>query len=152
MDALSALRHDQKPAPPIHDLLRSFAIGDPDILCALAARLPAAADLDDPTRAARTVLGQWFAGLLDRPDVDAEEAFLLGRAAFVALGGGGRWPGALLAEEPPAELCAKLRQGLPLPCPDAAQTVMVIQSLDPPSPLAGLAAWFRGRPRPARPA
>ncbi|MGH6929806.1 MAG: hypothetical protein ACREEV_15925 [Dongiaceae bacterium] len=152
MDALSALRHDQQPAPPILDLLRSFGIGDPNVLCALAARLPAAADSDDPTRAARTVLGQWFAPLLDRPDVDVEDAFLLGRAVFVALGGAGRWPRALLTEEAPEELCAKLRRGLPLPCPDAAQTVMIIQSLDPPSPLTGFAAWFRGRPRPVHPA
>lgn len=152
MDALSALRHDQQPAPPILDLLRSFGIGDPNILYALAGRLPAPADIDDPTRAARTVLGQWFARLLDRPDVDAEDAFLLGRAVFVALGGSARWPRALLAEDAPEELCAKLRQSLPLPCPAAAQTVMVIQSLDSPAPLAGVAAWFRGRSRPARPA
>lgn len=152
MDALSALRHDQQPAPPILDLLRSFGIGDPSILCALAARLPAPADIDDPTRAARIVLGQWFAGLLGRADLEAEEAFLLGRAAFVALGGGNRWAKALLADDAPDELCAKLRQSLPLPCPTAAQTVMVIQSLDPPAPLAGFAAWFHGRQRPARPA
>ncbi len=152
MDALSALRHDQQPAPPILDLLRSFGIGDPNILHALAGRLPAPADIDDPTRAARTVLGQWFVRLLDRPDVDAEDAFLLGRAVFVGLGGSVRWPRALLAEDAPDELCAKLRQSLPLPCPTAAQTVMVIQPLDAPAPLAGVAAWFRGRPRPARPA
>jgi hypothetical protein len=152
MDALSALRHDQQPAPPILDLLRSFGIDDPHTLYALAARLPAPADIDDPARAARIVLGQWFARLLGRPDLEAEEAFLLGRAAFVALGGDGRWAKALLADDAADELCAKLRQSLPLPCPTAAQTVMLVQSLDPPAPLAGFAAWFGGRARPVRPA
>jgi hypothetical protein len=152
MDALSALRHDQQPAPAILDLLRSFGIVDPNALHELAARLPAPADIDDPTRAARTVLGQWFVRLVDRPDVDAEDAFLFGRAVFVASGGSVRWPRALLTEDAPDELCAKLRQSLPLPCPAAAQTVMVVQSLEVPAPLAGVAAWFRGQSRPVRPA
>jgi hypothetical protein len=152
MDALSALRHDQQPAPPILDLLRSFGIDDPNILDSLAARLPAPADIDDPTRAARTMLGQWFAQVLDQPDLESEEAFLLGRAVFVAVGGGGRWAKALLADDAPDELCTKLRQSLPFPCPTAAQTVMVVQSLDPPAPLAGFATWFGGGTRPVRPA
>lgn len=152
MDALSALRHDQQLAPPILDLLRSLGIDDPNILYTVAAKLPAPADIDDPARAARVVLGQWFARLLDRPDLDAEEAFLLGRAGFVALAGGSRWADALLAEDTPAELCTKLQQSLPLPCPTAAQTVMLVQSLDPPTPVAGFAALFRGRQRPVRPA
>jgi hypothetical protein len=152
MDALSALRHDQQPAPPILDLLRSFGIDDPNLLYALAARLPAPADIDDPARAARIVLGQWFARLLDRPDMESEDLFLLGRAVFVALGGGSRWAKALLADDAPDELCAKLRQSLPLPCPTAAQTVMLVQSLDTATPLADFAGWFGGRPRPVRPA
>jgi hypothetical protein len=152
MDALSALRHDQQPAPPVLDLLRSLGIDDPNILYALAAKLPAPADVDDPARAARVVLGQWFARLLDRPDLEAEEAFLLGRAGFVALAGGSRWGNALLADDTPAELCVELRQNLPLPCPTAAQTLMLVQSLDPPAPVAGFVALFRGRQRPVRPA
>ena len=152
MDALSALRHDQQPAPPILDLLRSLGIDDPNVLYALAAKLPAPLDIDDPARAARIVLGQWFAGLLERPDLEPEEAFLIGRAAFVALGGGGRWAETLLADDAGDELCANLRQTLPIPCPTAAQTVMLVQSLDPPAPIAGLAAWFGGGQRPVRPA
>jgi hypothetical protein len=152
MDALSTVRHDQQPAPPVLDLLRSFGIDDPNVLSALAAKLPAPADIDDPARAARIVLGQWFAHLLDRPDLDPEEAFLLGRAGFVAVAGGSRWAKALLTDDTAGELCAKLRQSLPLPCPTAAQTVMLVQSLDPPTPFAALAAWFRGRQRPVRPA
>jgi hypothetical protein len=151
MDALSALRHDELPAPPILDLLRSFGIADPSMLHMLAARLPAPADIDDPARAARIMLGQWFARLIDQPDMDAEDAFLAGRLAFVGLDGATRWPKALLAEDAPDELCDNLRQRQPLPCPTAAQTVMLIQSLDPPAPMAALVGWLR-RPRSVRPA
>jgi hypothetical protein len=152
MDALSALRHEQQPAPPILDLLRSLGIGDPNLLYALAARLPAPADMHDPAHAARIVLGQWFGRLLDRPELDAEEAFRLGRAAFVALDGGNRWAKSLMADDVPEDLCTKLRQCLPLPCPAAAQTVMLAQTLDPSAAAAALAGWLRGRPRPVRPA
>lgn len=152
MDALSAVRHDHQPAPLILDLLRSFGIPDANALYALAARLPAVADVDDPTRAARMIIGQWFARVLDRPDLEAEEAFRLGRAAFVALDGDRRWPKALLADDAPGELAEQMRRSLPSPCPAAAQAVMVIQSLDPPAPFAAGAAWLRGRLMPARPA
>jgi len=152
MDALSALRHDHQPAPPILDLLRSFGIGDPNLLHALAARLPAPTDIDDPTRAARVVLGQWFARLLDRPDLDAEDAFRLGRAAFVALGNDRRWAAGLLDENAADELRARLRDCLPHACPVAAQTVMLVQPLDPPAPIAALAGLLRGRAGTVRPA
>jgi hypothetical protein len=152
MDALSALRHDQQPAPPILDLLRSLGIADPNVLYALAANLPAPSDVDDPARTARIVLGQWFARLLDRPDLEPEEAFVLGRAAFVALGGDGRWARALLTDDISDELCTTMRQNLPIPCPSAAQTVMLVQSLDAPAPVASLTGWLRGRHTPVRPA
>jgi hypothetical protein len=152
MDALSALRHDQHPAPPIVDLLRSLGIADPNLLRSLAVRLPAPADIHDPTRAARIVIGQWFARVVENPDVDAEDAFRLGRAAFVALDGGSRWAGALLDDSAPAELRTKLRQYLPRCCPAAAQTVMLVQPLDPPVPMAAIAGWFRGRAGTVRPA
>ncbi|MGE0117764.1 MAG: hypothetical protein AB7S71_00890 [Dongiaceae bacterium] len=150
MDALSAVRHDHQPAPPILDLLRSFGIADANALYALAARLPAAADVDDPTRAARTIIGRWFARLLDRADLEAEEAFRLGRAAFVALDGGSLWPKALLSDDVPGELAEQIRRSLPAPCPAAAQAVMVVQSLGPPAPFAAGAAWLRGRLMPVR--
>lgn len=152
MDALSALRDGQHPAPPIVDLLRSFGIGDPSLLRSLAARLPAPADIHDPTRAARIAIGQWFARVIENPDFDAEDAFRLGRAAFVALDGGRRWANALLEDDAPDELRAKLRQCLPRSCPDAAQTLMLVQPLDPPVPMAAFAGWFRGRPGTVRPA
>lgn len=150
MDALSVARHDHPPAPPILDLLRSFGIADANALYALAARLPASTDIDDPTRAARMLLGQWFARLLDRSDLEADEAFRLGRAAFIALGGDRRWPKALLADDAPEDLATHLRQSLPRPCPAAAQAVMVVQPLDPPAPFAAGAAWLRSWLMPAR--
>jgi hypothetical protein len=152
MDAMSALQDDQHPAAPIVDLLRSLGIVDPNLLRSLAVRLPAAADIDDPTRAARMAIGQWFARLIENPDFDAEDAFRLGRAAFVALDGGRRWANALLEDDAPDELRTKLRQCLPRSCPDAAQTLMLVQPLDPPVPMAAFAGWFRGRPGTVRPA
>ena len=152
MDALSTMRHDHQPAAPILDMLRSFGIADANALYALAARLSAAADADDPARGARTVIGQWFARLLERADLEPEDAFRLGRAAFAAAGGDRRWPKALLADDTPGALSELLRQSLPCPCPAADQAAMVVQSLDPPVPLAAGAAWLRGRlmrPRPA---
>jgi len=144
MDAVSVMRQDRQPAAPVLDLLRSLGVSDANTLYALAARLPAAADgVGDPTRAARVILGEWFARLLNRMDLDAEQAFLAGRAAFVALDGGNRYPGALMTEEPPAEFCAELRRNMPLPTPAAAPAVMLAQSLDPPPLLAPIAALFR---------
>ena len=146
MDALSVIRHDRQPAAPVLDLLRSLGVRDPHTLYALAARLPAPAvdGTGDPTRAARVILGEWFGRLLNRVDLDAEQAFLLGRAAFVALDGGNRYPGALMSEEPPTDFCAELRRNMPYASPAAAPAVMMVQSLDPPALLAPVAALFRG--------
>ncbi|HUL08414.1 MAG TPA: hypothetical protein VLV76_18960 [Candidatus Acidoferrum sp.] len=146
MDAVSVMRHERQPAPAVLDLLRSLGVRDPNTLYALAARLPAAPPdgAGDPARAARVILGEWFGRLLERPELDAEQAFLVGRAAFVGLDGGSRYPGALMADEPPAELCAELRQGVPLPSPAAAPAAMLVQSLDPPALLAPVAALLRG--------
>jgi hypothetical protein len=145
MDAVSVMRHDRPPAAPVLDLLRSLGVRDPNTLYALAARLPAPADgLKDPARAARVILGEWFGRLLNRTDLDAEQAFLLGRAAFVALDGGDRYPGALMSEEAPADFCDELRRNLPLASPAAAPAVMLVQSLAAPALLAPVAAWFRG--------
>jgi hypothetical protein len=145
MDAVSVMRQDRQPAAPVLDLLRSLGVSDANTLYALAARLPtpAADGVGDPTRAARVILGEWFARLLNRADLDAEQAFLVGRAAFVAVDGGNRYPGALMTEEPPAEFCAELRRNMPLPTPAAAPAAMPVQSLDPPPLLATVAAWFR---------
>ncbi len=155
MDALSVIRHDRQPATPVLDLLRSLGVRDPNTLYALAARLPAPVvdGADDPTRAARVILGEWFGRLLNRTDLDAEQAFLLGRAAFVALDGGNRYPGALMSEEPPADFCAELRRNMPCASPAAAPAVMMVQSLNPPALLAPVAALFRSaRAKPANPA
>jgi hypothetical protein len=145
MDALSVIRHDRQPAAPVLDLLRSLGLRDPNTLYALAARLPAPPvdGADYPTRAARAILGEWFGRLLNRTDLDAEQAFLLGRAAFVAVDGGNRYPGALMSEEPPADFCAELRRNAPCASPAAAPAAMVVQSLDPPALLAPVAALFR---------
>jgi len=146
MDAVSVMRHDRQPAAPVLDLLRSLGVRDPNTLYALAARLPAPTvdGAEETARAARVILGEWFARLLDRPGLDAEQAFLLGRAAFVALDGGNRYPGALMAEEPAGDFCEELRKNLPQPSPAAAPAVMMVQSLDPPALLAPVAALFRG--------
>jgi len=145
MDAVSVIRHDRQPAAPVLDLLRSLGVRDPQALYALAARLPAApADAaGDPAHATRVILGEWFGRLLDRTDLDAEQAFLVGRAAFVVLDGGNRYPGALMSEDPPAEFCAELRQNAPLPSPAAAPAAMLVQSLAAPALLASVAAFFR---------
>ena len=71
------------------------------------------------------ILGEWFARLLSRTDLDAEQAFLLGRAAFVAIDGGNRYPGALMTDEPSNEFRTELR------------------SLDAPAALAPVTALFR---------
>ena len=65
------------PRAPVLDLLRSLGVRDPNTLYALAARLPGEG-AEDPARAARVILGEWFARLLGRGDLDAEQAFLLG--------------------------------------------------------------------------
>jgi hypothetical protein len=155
MDAVSVMRQDRQPAAPVLDLLRSLGVRDPNTLYALAARLPAAPtdDAGDSARAARVILGEWFARLLNQTDLDADQAFLLGRAAFVAVDGGSRYPGALMTEEPPSDFCEQLRRNVPLASPPAAPAVMAVQSLDPPALLAPLAALFRGaRAKGARPA
>jgi hypothetical protein len=145
MDAVSVMRPDRQPAATVLDLLRSLGVSDANTLYALAARLPtpAADGVGDPTRAARVILGEWFGRLLNRADLDAEQAFLVGRAAFVAVDGGNRYPGALMADEPPAEFCAELRRNAPLPSPAAAPAVMLVQSLEPPALLAPVVALFR---------
>ena len=94
--------------------------------------------------AARVILGEWFGRLLGRTDLDAEQAFLLGRAAFVALDGGSRYPGALMTEDAPAEFTAELHRSVPQPSPAAAPAAMLVQSLDPPALLAPVAALLRG--------
>jgi len=149
MDAVSVIRHDRPPAGPVLDLLRSLGLREPNMLYALAVRLPASANDggEDPARAARAILGEWFAALMDRSDLDAEEAFLLGRAAFVALDGANRFPGMLLAEEVPADFLAELRRQVPQPAPAAAPAVMLVQSLDPPAFMAPLAALLGTRPK-----
>lgn len=141
MDAVSVIRHDRQPATPVLDLLRSLGVRDPNTLYALAARLPVPADgAGDPTRAARVILGEWFGRLLAQADLDAEQAFLLGRAAFVAVDGGNRYPGALMTEDPPAEFAAELRREVPQPSAAAAPAAMLVQSLAPPAVLAPVAA------------
>jgi hypothetical protein len=155
MDAVSVMRQDRQPAAAVLDLLRSLGVRDPNTLYALAARLPGAPTegADDPARAARVILGEWFGRLLGRTDLDAEQAFLLGRAAFVAVDGGNRHTAALMTEEPPADFCDELRRNLPLAAPAAAPAVMLVQSLDPPPVLAPIAAVFRSaRAKGARPA
>ncbi len=155
MDAVSVMRHDRQPAAPVLDLLRSLGVRDPNTLYALAARLPAppADGAEDPARAARVILGEWFARLLNRTDLDAEQAFLLGRAAFVALDGGNRYPGTLMSEEAPPDLCDELRRNVPLASPAAAPAVMMVQSLDAPALLTPVAALLRGaRAKRANPA
>jgi hypothetical protein len=154
MDAVSVMRPDRQPAAAVLDLLRSLGVRDPNTLYALAARLPAPTDgAEEPARAARVILGEWFGRLLNQPDLDAEQAFLIGRAAFVAVDGGSRYPGALMAEEPPADFCEELRRNVPLASPAAAPAVMLVQSLDPPALLAPIAALVRGaRAKGARPA
>ena len=145
MDAVSVMRHDRQPAAPVLDLLRSLGIDDPNTLYALAARLPAPPDdgAKDPARAARVILGEWFARSLSRTDLDAEQAFLLGRAAFAAIDGGNRFPGALMADEPSNEFRAELHQSVPLPSPAAAPMTMPVRSLDAPAALAPITALFR---------
>jgi hypothetical protein len=155
MDAVSVMRQDRQPAAPVLDLLRSLGVRDANTLYALAARLPAAPTdgAEEPARAARVILGEWFGRLLNRTDIDADQAFLLGRAAFVAVDGGNRYPGALMTEEPPADFCEELRRNVPLASPAAAPAVMLVQSLDPPALLAPIAALVRNhRAKGARPA
>jgi hypothetical protein len=142
MDAVSVMRPDRQPAAPVLDLLRSLGVRDPNTLYALAARLPADG-AEDPAHAARVILGEWFARLLDRADVDADQAFLIGRAAFVAVDGGNRYPGALMTDEPPGDFREELCRNAPLAVPAAAPAVMMVQSLDPPAVLAPIAALFR---------
>src|SRR5262249_48364549 len=140
MDAVSVMRHERQPAAPVLDLLRSLGVRDPNTLYALAARLPAPADgAADPTRAVRVILGEWFGRMLGPAELDAEQAFLLGRAAFVALDGGNRFPGALMTEDPPAEFAVELRRLVPQPSPDAAPAAMLVQSLAPPALLTPVA-------------
>ncbi len=145
MDAVSVMRQDRQPAAPVLDLLRSLGVSDANTLYGLAARLPtpAADGVGDPTRAARVILGEWFARLLSRTDIDAEQAFLLGRAAFVAIDGGNRYPGALMTEEPPNEFRVELHQSVPLPSPAAAPMAMPVRSLEAPAVLAPMTALFR---------
>jgi hypothetical protein len=142
MDAVSVMRHDRQPGAPVLDLLRSLGIREPNTLYALAARLPADGS-EDPARAARVILGEWFARLLSRTDLDAEQAFLLGRAAFVAIDGGNRYPGALMTDEPSNEFRVELHQSVPLPSPAAAPMTMPVRSLDAPAALAPITALFR---------
>jgi len=149
MDGLNTLPGDRQASAPILDLLRSFGFEDSNTLYSLAARLPAA-DIDDPTRAARIAIGQWFARLLDQAELDAEEAFLLGRAAFTAVDCNRRRPESFLAEEVPGELVSRLRLSLRVSCPPDTPAVMMVQPLDPPAPFAAVVAWFRRRPRPVR--
>jgi hypothetical protein len=155
MDAVSVMRQERQPAAAVLDLLRSLGVRDPNTLYALAARLPAAPSdgAEEPARAARVILGEWFSRLLNRTDLDAGHAFLLGRAAFVAIDGGNRYAGALMAEEPSAHFCEELRASVPLASPAAAPAVMMVQSLDPPPLLAPIAALVRSaRTKGARPA
>jgi hypothetical protein len=142
MDAVSVMRHDRQPAALILDLLRSLGVRDPNTLYALAARLPGEG-AEDPARAARVILGEWFARLLGRSDLDAEQAFLLGRAAFVAIDGGNRYPGALMSDEPSNEFRAELHQNVPLSSPAAAPMAMPARSLDAPGVTAPVRALFR---------
>ena len=145
MDALSVVRHDRQVPPAILDVLRSLGVRDPHALYSLAARLPATDGVgEDAAHRARVVLGERFARLLDRPDLDPEQAFVIGRAAFVAVDGGGRCPTALMDNDPPMALIDAMRRSVPPPCPPAAPTPMAIQSLDPPPLLAPLRTWLRG--------
>jgi hypothetical protein len=152
MDGLIAHSIDRRAQAPIHDLLRSFGFEDPNTLHSLAARLPTPADDEDPAGAAQTAIGEWFVPLLNHDEITAEEAFRLGRAAFVTQECARRWPMALLADELPQGFADRLRQGLPIGCPPDMPTAMVVQSLDSPAPFASIVAWFRRWARPVRPA
>jgi hypothetical protein len=152
MDGLIVRPIDRQAMAPIHDLLRTFGFEDPNTLSSLAARLPTPLDEDDPAGAAQTAIGEWFAPLLKQDEITAEDAFRLGRAAFVTQGCASRWPMALLADELPQGFADRLRQGLPIGCPPDMPTAMVVQSLRSPTPLASIVAWLRRLVRHARPA
>jgi hypothetical protein len=152
MDGLIVRPIDRQAKAPIHDLLRTFGFEDPNTLSSLAARLPMTPDEDDPTGAAQTAIGEWFVPLLNQDEISADEAFRLGRAAFVTQGCASRWPMALLADELPQGFADRLRQGLPIGCPPDMPTAMVVQSLSSPAPLSSIVAWFRRWVRHARPA
>jgi len=150
MDGLIVRPIDRQAKAPIHDLLRTFGFEDPNTLSSLAARLPTTPDEDDPTGAAQTAIGEWFAPLLNQDAISADQAFRLGRAAFITQGCASRWPMALLADELPQGFADRLRQGLPIGCPPDMPTAMVVQSLSSPAPLASMVAWFRRWVRHAR--
>lgn len=131
----------------VTSLLLSLGVSHAEEALALAAGLAVvAADggTEDPRRRAMLRLGEWFSRNLGQPALDPEQAFLIGRAAFVAVDGAKRWPGVLLADAPPADFIEALAAQAPRPCPVVPPLPMAVQPIEAPSLFAPLAALVRG--------
>jgi hypothetical protein len=130
-------------------LLNSLGIGDAAEIDRLAGQLVASTALEDAdllNNVAVTRLGEWFARCLQRDDLSAEQAFVIGRAAFVAVDGAGRWPGVLLSEAPPADFLRDIVGVAVQPCPPPLPAVMPTQNLENHSALAWIVRVLRGAP------
>ena len=130
-------------------LLNSLGIRDAAEIDRLARQLIASTASDDAdlvNNVAVTRLGEWFARCLQQDDLSAEQAFVIGRAAFVAVDGADRWPGVLLSEAPPADFLRDIVGVVIQPCPPSLPAVMPTQNLENHSMLAWVVRVLRGSP------
>jgi len=130
-------------------LLNSLGVRDAAEIDRLSRQLIASTASEDAelvNNVAVTRLGEWFARCLQRNDLSAEQAFVIGRAAFLAVDGADRWPGVLLSDDPPAGFLRDIVGVVVQPCPPSLPAVMPTQSLESPGALTWVARVLRGTP------
>jgi hypothetical protein len=145
MDTVMAVSVPPDAFAAVASLLLSLGINNAAEALPLATALATVAEgaVEEPRRRAMRRIGEWFARHLGQPELDPEQAFLIGRAAFVAADAAKRWPGVLLADAPPEFVEALVAQA-PRLSPALPALPMVAQPLEAPSLLAPVAAAIRG--------
>jgi hypothetical protein len=133
-------------APQLLSSLGLRDVGEIERLTRQLVASTASEDADLVNNVAVTQLGEWFARCLGRDDLSAEQAFVIGRAAFVGLDGANGWPGVLLSDAPPADFLSGMAGVVVQPCPPSLPSVMPTQSLSSRGPLAFLLRVLRGSP------
>jgi hypothetical protein len=148
MDTVMAVSVPPDAIAAVASLLLSLGINNAAEALPLATALATVAEgaVEEPRRQAMRRLGEWFSRHLGQPDLDPDQAFLIGRAAFVAADAAKRWPGVLLADAPPAEFIEALAAQAPRLSPALPPLQMVAQPLEAPSLLAPVTALIRGVP------
>jgi len=116
--------------PAVSALLRSLGLRCPTEIGRLAKELvPTEGHGEADDDFAMTRIGNWFACMLNQPDLSPEQAFAFGRAAWIAIDGPVRWPAVLLKASPPDAFIHELIGNIVAPCPPPAPMPMPLQDL-----------------------